>query len=135
MGLARLVVVAGEEQLDLAVGIKPNPHAAAIGQATEEQLVGQCAADCVLNKPLHRTRTHGRIKTFFGKMITQFLREHDINPFFMQLILKLHEELVDHTQDDLARQRSEEHTSELQSLMRTSYAVSCLKKNNIAYNH
>src|SRR3546814_6571305 len=29
-----------------------------------------------------------------------------------------------------ARQRSEEHTSELQSLMRTSYAVFCLKKKN-----
>src|SRR3546814_3623721 len=28
--------------------------------------------------------------------------------------------------------RSEEHTSELQSLMRTSYAVFCLKKNKIA---
>src|SRR3546814_2367572 len=28
------------------------------------------------------------------------------------------------------RQRSEEHTSELQSLMRTSYAVFCLKKKN-----
>src|SRR3546814_5305118 len=28
-----------------------------------------------------------------------------------------------------ARLRSEEHTSELQSLMRTSYAVCCLKKN------
>src|SRR3546814_5370250 len=27
--------------------------------------------------------------------------------------------------------RSEEHTSELQSLMRSSYAVFCLKKNNI----
>src|SRR3546814_4801749 len=27
--------------------------------------------------------------------------------------------------------RSEEHTSELQSLMRTSYAVCCLKKTNI----
>src|SRR3546814_10060375 len=27
--------------------------------------------------------------------------------------------------------RSEEHTSELQSLMRNSYAVFCLKKNNI----
>src|SRR3546814_1158651 len=27
-----------------------------------------------------------------------------------------------------ARRRSEEHTSELQSLMRTSYAVFCLKK-------
>src|SRR3546814_10740885 len=29
-----------------------------------------------------------------------------------------------------AHQRSEEHTSELQSLMRISYAVFCLKKNN-----
>src|SRR3546814_9906538 len=28
-----------------------------------------------------------------------------------------------------ARRRSEEHTSETQSLMRTSYAVFCLKKN------
>src|SRR3546814_4435496 len=31
---------------------------------------------------------------------------------------------------DLAVARSEEHTSELQSLMRISYAVFCLKKNN-----
>src|SRR3546814_4541136 len=31
----------------------------------------------------------------------------------------------------LARQRSEEHTSELQSLMRISYAVFCLKKKNM----
>src|SRR3546814_8824706 len=30
-----------------------------------------------------------------------------------------------------ARDRSEEHTSELQSLMRISYAVFCLKKKNI----
>src|SRR3546814_5414619 len=30
---------------------------------------------------------------------------------------------------DHHRQRSEEHTSELQSLMRNSYAVFCLKKN------
>src|SRR3546814_9509648 len=30
--------------------------------------------------------------------------------------------------------RSEEHTSELQSLMRISYAVFCLKKKNIYYN-
>src|SRR3546814_8409476 len=29
--------------------------------------------------------------------------------------------------------RSEEHTSELQSLMRTSYAVFCLKKKNESY--
>src|SRR3546814_9375046 len=31
----------------------------------------------------------------------------------------------------VARMRSEEHTSELQSLMRISYAVFCLKKKNI----
>src|SRR3546814_3323079 len=31
---------------------------------------------------------------------------------------------------DRGHERSEEHTSELQSLMRTSYAVFCLKKNN-----
>src|SRR3546814_2784012 len=31
--------------------------------------------------------------------------------------------------------RSEEHTSELQSLMRISYAVFCLKKKNIKLNH
>src|SRR3546814_3576900 len=32
------------------------------------------------------------------------------------------------TRDDPAPERSEEHTSELQSLMRISYAVFCLKK-------
>src|SRR3546814_9708901 len=31
--------------------------------------------------------------------------------------------------------RSEEHTSELQSLMRISYAVFCLKQKNIQSNH
>src|SRR3546814_1788378 len=31
--------------------------------------------------------------------------------------------------------RSEEHTSELQSLMRISYAVFCLKKKNTIYKH
>src|SRR3546814_7083980 len=32
-------------------------------------------------------------------------------------------------------ERSEEHTSELQSLMRISYAVFCLKKKNITRRH
>src|SRR3546814_4873353 len=36
---------------------------------------------------------------------------------------------------DLDQQRSEEHTSELQSLMRISYAVFCLKKKNITCTH
>src|SRR3546814_16833082 len=33
--------------------------------------------------------------------------------------------------DEQSRRRSEEHTSELQSLMRISYAVFCLKKKSI----
>src|SRR3546814_2686450 len=41
-----------------------------------------------------------------------------------------HEELLHHHEEqrDEEDARSEEHTSELQSLMRISYAVSCLKK-------
>src|SRR3546814_3101999 len=37
------------------------------------------------------------------------------------------------TQSHKGWSRSEEHTSELQSLMRISYAVFCLKKKNILY--
>src|SRR3546814_2977341 len=37
-------------------------------------------------------------------------------------------ETVEATVGDIASSRSEEHTSELQSLMRISYAVFCLKK-------
>src|SRR3546814_1459312 len=38
------------------------------------------------------------------------------------------EQCLGFTIDEFARLRSEEHTSELQSLMRISYAVFCLKK-------
>src|SRR3546814_8752576 len=41
--------------------------------------------------------------------------------------LERHRQLARSQRD---RQRSEEHTSELQSLMRISYAVLCLKKKN-----
>src|SRR3546814_3718614 len=48
-------------------------------------------------------------------------------------------DLVDAAQNRLvwtgAAIRSEEHTSELQSLMRISYAVFCLKKKNIPSHH
>src|SRR3546814_4160522 len=37
---------------------------------------------------------------------------------------------VDRTELEEVQARSEEHTSELQSLMRSSYAVFCLKKKN-----
>src|SRR3546814_2115349 len=38
--------------------------------------------------------------------------------------------VADHAQPLVGGRRSEEHTSELQSLMRISYAVFCLKKRN-----
>src|SRR3546814_2271422 len=41
---------------------------------------------------------------------------------------------VDLRVDEAGQQRSEEHTSELQSLMRISYAVFCLKKQNTTQN-
>src|SRR3546814_6526158 len=41
-----------------------------------------------------------------------------------------HDELDDLFGQSGLKSRSEEHTSELQSLMRISYAVFCLKKNN-----
>src|SRR3546814_4071561 len=47
-----------------------------------------------------------------------------------------HDRIVEFIFDRLAAHRSEEHTSELQSLMRISYAVFCLKKkNNILIHH
>src|SRR3546814_115999 len=45
----------------------------------------------------------------------------------------LRQVLYRHVPRDMIDRRSEEHTSELQSLMRISYAVFCLKKKNIHY--
>src|SRR3546814_1986574 len=45
--------------------------------------------------------------------------------FAVQVVAVAHEDLV-----RAHAHRSEEHTSELQSLMRSSYAVFCLKKKN-----
>src|SRR3546814_2150755 len=44
--------------------------------------------------------------------------------------LRFHDRAADRTQTRDRWPRSEEHTSELQSLMRISYAVYCLKKKN-----
>src|SRR3546814_4873610 len=41
---------------------------------------------------------------------------------------------IENKEDYACEERSEEHTSELQSLMRISYAVFCLKKKKTYYN-
>src|SRR3546814_8096719 len=58
-----------------------------------------------------------------------------------RLVPRLVEAGAEHVALDIGRKRSEEHTSELQSLMRISYAVFCLKKkkqlthNDTTLNH
>src|SRR3546814_5749544 len=59
--------------------------------------------------------SHAEINGGIGRLV----QEIDPDTLFLPFIGDVH---VDH--------RSEEHTSELQSLMRNSYAVFCLKKNN-----
>src|SRR3546814_8430392 len=51
-------------------------------------------------------------------------------PAYVQALLEQTADNLDNLQRTMARgeDRSEEHTSELQSLMRISYAVFCLKK-------
>src|SRR3546814_3469243 len=62
-----------------------------------------------------------------GKKRTKFVDFTDIHlPGFNPVRLML----VANAMRDLNAHRSEEHTSELQSLMRISYAVFCLKKKN-----
>src|SRR3546814_7409379 len=46
----------------------------------------------------------------------------------MRFLDNVLQDYIDRAEPGMARARSEEHTSELQSLMRISYAVFCLKK-------
>src|SRR3546814_10284498 len=58
-----------------------------------------------------------------GNALTQAVQFHEAIGLTGLVITKL---------DGTAKGRSEEHTSELQSLMRISYAVFCLKKTTIS---
>src|SRR3546814_6834783 len=53
------------------------------------------------------------------ELVREMRQRQDDTPFFLYTVVPSE-----------AQQRSEEHTSELQSLMRISYAVFCLKKKN-----
>src|SRR3546814_2394293 len=74
------------------------------------------------------TRTM-RLSANAARIRDLFKRAHDPNRFlFDDIPGTLGEDVALDTDADL--RRSEEHTSELQSLMRISYAVFCLKKKN-----
>src|SRR3546814_4322036 len=102
------------------------------------------AQDCI--RILSRERRHAWVGRFGldrrrGRSIQPLL---DVDPYPRQFPMNcwsLDPKRIKIATDTLACTsfRSEEHTSELQSLMRISYAVFCLKKkihtNNIVYKH
>src|SRR3546814_5251228 len=67
----------------------------------------------------------------YGAAITELKREGKLDRETAHRQVKYLNNVIeaDHGKQD-TDQRSEEHTSELQSLMRISYAVFCLKKKN-----
>src|SRR3546814_5944897 len=83
----------------------------------------------MIRRPPRSTRTD----TLFP--YTTLFRSRQLTLFFQFFSSLLHHTVcsVLQTQDKIY-DRSEEHTSELQSLMRSSYAVFCLQKNNQILN-
>src|SRR3546814_2850536 len=76
-------------------------------------------------RPPERRETRDGFELQFG---TNYLGHFALTAHLLPLLRKGHDPRVV-TLSSVAR--SEEHTSELQSLMRISYAVFCLKKKNI----
>src|SRR3546814_8783001 len=77
----------------------------------------------------HLTRdTDNQLDMFLNLTQVDHSNNHLTRDTDNQLDMFLNLTQVDHSNNHLTRDRSEEHTSELQSLMRISYAVFCLKK-------
>src|SRR3546814_3375364 len=68
-----------------------------------------------------------RVRRVVEQQVRLVEHEHQLGLVQVAHFRQLLEQLRQQPQQE-ARIRSEEHTSELQSLMRTSYAVFCLKK-------
>src|SRR3546814_7723051 len=99
-----------------------------------------CSSDLKIGQFVHRfgkdvlharaqpASTSFQFDCLSGDRMERFIGDFEIDPFDFEEGLKLPDQGV------FRLGRSEEHTSELQSLMRISYAVFCLKKNsNISY--
>src|SRR3546814_5492723 len=77
----------------------------------------------------YAARRHATIQAVRGKV---FLKDHSTNGTYVRNaadgVVFIKREMVQLSGSGAIFLRSEEHTSELQSLMRISYAVFCLKK-------
>src|SRR3546814_4107677 len=80
----------------------------------------------MIRRPPRSTRTDTLFPytTLFRSFRKRSLRGQEVNHFLSEILWK-----------DSSSLRSEEHTSELQSLMRISYAVFCLKKKKTKSTH
>src|SRR3546814_6606886 len=86
--------------------------------------------------PAAKTRlvdaAQARVKEFEQQyqegLITQGEKYNKVIDAWSETTDKVADEMMKEIQADKPGERSEEHTSELQSLMRISYAVFCLKK-------
>src|SRR3546814_4155140 len=85
---------------------------------TSPRAVAECAGVC-----LHRNRDRARAQRHRGAIASARCRDPHRQ-------LQPAEPVLRGAAEDAADLRSEEHTSELQSLMRISYSVFCLKKTN-----
>src|SRR3546814_6696508 len=95
------------------------------------QLLADTAARFVQRNPAQITKTVRSTRAGIPRSIRVIpVTVEWRKPSFPAACFQLLERL-DTFLDGIAGQRSEEHTSELQSLMRTPYAVICLKKNEI----
>src|SRR3546814_3336635 len=74
---------------------------------------------------------HDAERTMRGRMIGAEIEEHEV----LVVGALLHAPIFGLEQQRFLIERSEEHTSELQSLMRISYAVFCLKKKTTKRTH
>src|SRR3546814_1333632 len=91
--------------------------------------VGEHAPGAVVEAPLVAIRADperlGDLRHLLGKLGQAGRRIVEIEEFLRKAVEVVNRARLWHSGD---RRRSEEHTSELQSLMRISYAVFCLKK-------
>src|SRR3546814_20354750 len=83
----------------------------------------------MIRRPPRSTRTDTLFPytTLFRSIAYRFYRKIDSHLEKFEALL-IHAHLKSLLRKDASEIRSEEHTSELQSLMRISYAVFCLKK-------
>src|SRR3546814_1622118 len=73
----------------------------------------------------HLTANNRKIVEYKSRLVVQREEHARVKTQLINAVMEVAAKCADHKEH-----RSEEHTSELQSLMRISYAVFCLKKKN-----